>query len=250
MGDRENGVPGAPASSQSPSSIAHSPLRLYYGGTFDPVHNGHLAIARAACDELGVPVRLMPAADPPHRAPPGADARQRAHLLDLAVQGEDGLLVDRRELHRAEREPDGRSYTIDTLHELRAELGAAVPVALLVGADSLVGLPTWRAWRELFALAHFVVAERPGSPLDEAELPPALADALAGRWTKSVDALRNEAAGRVYRLDQPLRPESATDIRRRIAAGAPWRHLLPPAVAAAIADERLYLHGAVSAGPL
>lgn len=224
-------------------------LHLYYGGTFDPVHNGHLAIARAARDELGVPVHLMPAADPPHRAPPGADARQRAHLLDLAVQGEAGLLVDRRELRRAERDPESRSYTIDTLHELRAELGDGAAIALLIGADSLLGLPTWRAWRALFGLAHFAVVERPGSPLD-AELPAALAAELAPRWAASPGELSAAPAGRVFRLGQPLRPESATDIRRRIADGEPWRHLVPQRVAVAIADERLYQSRAVHPGPL
>jgi nicotinate-nucleotide adenylyltransferase len=224
-------------------------LQLFYGGTFDPIHNGHLAIARAARDEVHAPVRLMPAADPPHRAPPGASAAQRAHLLDLAVRDEADLYVDRRELRRAERTPEARSYTVDTLHELRAELGDAVPVALLIGADSLLGLPTWRAWRSLFALTHFIVADRPGSPLD-AGLPDELADVLAPRWASHPDALTDAPAGRVYRLSHPLQPESATDIRRRIAAGDPWRHLVPAPVAAAIADERLYLDRAVGPGPL
>lgn len=213
-------------------------LSLFYGGTFDPVHNGHLAIARAARDELQTQVRLMPAADPPHRAAPGAMAAQRAHMLDLAVAGEAGLQVDRRELRRAQRDPDARSYTIDTLHELRAERGAQASIALLIGGDSLVGLSTWKHWRELFALTHFVVAERPGSPIDA--LPADLAQALEGRWSQQADALQAEPAGRLYRLHQPLQPESASDIRARIAAGQPWRDLLPPAVAAYIADERLY----------
>lgn len=214
-------------------------LSLYYGGTFDPVHNGHLAIARAARDELQAPVRLMPAADPPHRAPPGANALQRAHMLDLAVAGEPGLQVDRRELERAQRQPQARSYTIDTLHELRGELGAQAPIALLVGADSLVSLPTWKAWRELFGLAHFVVAERPGSPLDGG-LPAELAAALQGRWTVDPGVLDATPAGALYRLHQPLQPESASELRRRIGDGQPWRSLVPAAVAAYIADERLY----------
>src|SRR3546814_6231996 len=100
-------------------------------------------------------------------------------MLDLAVAGEPGLAVDRRELRR-----DGRSYSIDTLLELRAELGGDAPVALLVGADSFVGLPDWHRWRELFDHAHFVVAQRPGSPLDR-DLRPELAATLDGRWRRS-----------------------------------------------------------------
>jgi nicotinate-nucleotide adenylyltransferase len=224
-------------------------LQILYGGTFDPVHNGHVAIARAAHQAFGVPIRLMPAADPPHRAPPGATAAQRVHLLDLAVQHETGLCVDRRELVRAERDPDARSYTVDTLRELRKEQGDAVPVALLIGADSLLGLPGWKAWSDLFDLAHFIVADRPGSGLD-AGFAPALSAALEHRWTGQPSDLQRSPAGRVYRLQQPLQPESATEIRRRIAAGEAWRHLVPVAVADAIADERLYASRAADAGPL
>jgi len=224
-------------------------LHLFYGGTFDPVHNGHLAIARAARDELDTVIALTPAADPPHRAPPGANAAQRARMLELAIDGEPGLLVDRRELRRALRHPERRSYTVDTLRELREALGPRTPIAWLVGADSLVGLPTWHEWRVLFDLAHFVVAERPGSPLD-GELPPGLAAATAGRWTREAGDLRASPAGRIHRLHQPLQPESASDVRRRIAGGQPWEALVPPAVAAYIADERLYFTSAAQDGPV
>lgn len=219
-------------------------LHLIYGGTFDPVHNGHLAIARAARDELEAPVHLMPAADPPHRTAPGADAVQRAAMLELAVGAEPGLHVDLRELRRAERDPDSRSYTIDTLRELRSELGNAVPLALLLGADSFIGLPTWREWRTLFGFAHFVVAERPGSPLDD-ELPGELAAEMEGRWRDRVEALAGEPAGCVLRLRQPLQPESATEVRGRIAEGRPWRPLVPDAVAAYITLHGLYGHPAL-----
>ncbi|MGH8031533.1 MAG: nicotinate-nucleotide adenylyltransferase [Luteimonas sp.] len=209
-------------------------LQLFYGGTFDPVHFGHLAIARAAHAALHCSVRLMPTADPPHRAPPGADAAQRAAMLDLAIAGEHGLCVDRRELDRG-----GRSYTIDTLHALRAELGATAPLALLVGADSFLGLPSWKHWRQLFELTHFVVAERPGSPIDHA-LPTALADAAAGRWSDHVDALAATPAGALLRLQQPLHAVSASDVRRRIADDRDWRSLLTAPVADYIAANRLY----------
>ena len=156
-------------------------LRVFYGGTFDPVHHGHLAIARAAHVTLGVPVALMPAADPPHRPPPGASAADRVAMLELALAGEPGLALDLRELARP-----GRSYSVDTLRALRDELGEAAPLALLVGADSFLGLPTWKAWEALLDLAHFVVAERAGSPLEAALAPPlAAAVACASRCTRS-----------------------------------------------------------------
>lgn len=232
-------------SSRSPQPPDPSPrsLTVFYGGTFDPVHDGHLAIARAARDALETTIRMMPASDPPHRAPPGADATQRAAMLDLAVDGEEGLCVDRRELRR-----EGRSYSIDTLRELRDEYGPDAPLALLVGADSFTGLPEWHQWRALFAHAHFVVAERPGSPLDDA-LPAPLADEAAGRWCDGPQALLQSPAGRIWRLRQPLRHESATDIRHRIETGRTWRDRVPPAVAGYIERGGLYLNGAPH-GPL
>lgn len=217
--------------------IAGLQVLIFYGGTFDPVHDGHLAIARAARDTLDAAIRMMPAADPPHRSPPGATATQRAEMLDLAVVGERDLCVDRRELRR-----EGRSYSIDTLLELRAEHGADAPIALLVGADSFVGLPDWHRWRELFDQAHFVVAERPGSPLDQG-LRPELATMLAGRWCHAPQALRDAPAGFVFRLHQALHGESATTIRQRIAAGLPWRDEVPEPVADYIQRHGLYLNG-------
>lgn len=215
-----------------------SGLHVLYGGTFDPVHNGHLAIARAARDVLDCDIHMMPAADPPHRAPPGANADDRAAMLALAIAGEARLLLDRRELERG-----GLSWSIDTVRGLRARLGDEAPIALLVGADSFVGLATWKSWRELPDVVHFVVAERPGNPLDQA-LPAELAGAMAGRWVDSVAELGQYPSGRVLRLHQPLHAHSATDLRRRIASGLPWRHLLPPCVADYIVANGLYGAGA------
>ncbi|QQP97914.1 nicotinate-nucleotide adenylyltransferase [Lysobacter enzymogenes] len=206
-------------------------LLVFYGGTFDPIHDGHLAVARAARDALAAQVRLMPAADPPHRAAPGADAQQRAHMLDLAVDGEAGLVVDRRELRR-----EGRSYTVETLREARAEFGLERPLALLVGADSFLDLPQWREWQALFGLAHFVVAERPGSPLDAARI----AAIAPGRETADPADLTAAAAGRVYRLRQPLQAESASQVRELIAEGRPWDDFVPAPVAAYIRACGLY----------
>lgn len=214
-------------------------LRIYYGGTFDPVHLGHIAIARAARDELQVAVRLLPAADPPHRAAPGADAEQRCEMLRLALGDEPGLLLDRRELDRATRAPGVPSYTVDTLAELRAELGPTRPLAWLVGADSLLSLTSWHRWEALLGLAHFIVAERPGSPLRDA-VEGALGQALQGRWTDDGQRLFASSGGCVLRLQQPLRSESASEVRARIAGGGAWRALLPPAVADYVARQALY----------
>lgn len=210
------------------------PLVVLHGGTFDPVHNGHLAIARAAHDALGSVVRMMPAADPPHRAPPGASAARRAEMLELATAGATGLCVDRRELER-----DGPSYTVLTLRELRAR-DPQVPVALLLGADSFLTLPHWREWRDVLDMAHVVVADRPGhgSRLDALAGP--LAEAVRGRWTGDPAVLQAAPGGRVLRLHQPLHDVSATGLRARIAAGHPWHHLVPPAVAAYIERHGLY----------
>jgi len=123
-------------------SGAAEPLHLVYGGTFDPIHCGHLAIACAARDALGCTVRLMPAGDPPHRAAPGADAETRAAMVALAIEGMAGLMLDRSELDRG-----GRSYTVDTLAGLRDTLGPSAPIAWLVGADSLLGLTAWHRSR-------------------------------------------------------------------------------------------------------
>ncbi|MBN8213156.1 MAG: nicotinate-nucleotide adenylyltransferase [Xanthomonadales bacterium] len=210
------------------------PLRAFYGGTFDPVHNGHLAIALAARDALGTTIWMMPAADPPHRDAPGASAEDRAAMLELAIQGQAGLRVDRRELQR-----DTPSYTIDTLRELRAKHGDSAPLAFLIGADSLHGLATWKEPEALLAGAHWVVAERPGSALDE-HLPPEVARLVGARWTLNAAALRDSPGGKVLRLRQPLHAESATQLRRRIAAGETWHHLLPLAVSRYIVEHGLY----------
>jgi nicotinate-nucleotide adenylyltransferase len=210
-------------------------LTIWYGGTFDPVHDGHLAVARAAAETFGVPVTLAPAADPPHRGMTGADAGERAHMLDLAVAGDPRLRVDRRELQRP-----GPSWTVDTLRELRATLGHVAPLALLMGADSFRSLPTWREWRRLPELAHLIVAARHADG-DLDELSADLADAVAGRWSDDPADLSAAPAGRVHALRQPLRTESATALRQAIAAGKPgWRSEVPAAVAAWIEARGLY----------
>ena len=155
-------------------------------------------------------------------------------MLRAALTGQDRLQLDTRELDRAEP-----SYTVDTLRELRGELGPSRPLAWLVGADSLLGLSGWHEWEALFDLAHFVVAERPGSPL-QASIDGKLGRALQGRWADNEQALFASPAGRILRLHHPLREESASAARAQIAAAGPWRALLPPAVADYVAAHGLY----------
>lgn len=213
---------------------------LAYGGTFDPVHAGHLAVARAVRAAFGGPVHLLPAADPPHRERPGASAAQRAEMLSLAVAGEPGLFVDTRELRRA-----GPSYTADTLRELRAELGPALPLVWVVGADAFRGLPSWRDWPALLDLAHFVVAVRPGHDLGA--LPEPLARALAGRRASRPEDLATAPAGRVLELALSPHPASASALRERLARGRDGGEWLAPAVARYIARHGLYGAGPGSA---
>lgn len=219
-------------------------LRVFYGGTFDPVHNGHLAIACAARDTLDVDIAFLPAADPPHRLEPGASAVDRVAMLQLAIAdlpaaGLSAMRLDLREIEQHAHDSSRRSWSVDTMRALRIELGADAPIAWLLGADSFIDLPHWKCWRELFALTHFVVAERMGSALDES-LPAELAQMLRGRWIDDAASLLRAPAGCVLRLHQPLQTHSATDLRQRISAGLPWRHLLPAAVADYIVSNHLY----------
>ena len=220
--------------------------RIVYGGTFDPVHLGHLAIAQAVAGIYDDTVWLMPAADPPHRPPPGASAGQRVQMLELAVAGDARLGVDRRELQR-----QGPSYTVDTLAELRVEMGPAMPLIWVMGIDSLRQLDTWHHWRRIFDFAHVLAVERPGAPADAAWLrreAPAVAVELESRRVDP-KALADAAAGGFAELPmRPLRLESATEVRRRIAQNAHWQELLLPSVARFIQQQGLYRSGGAGQG--
>jgi nicotinate-nucleotide adenylyltransferase len=208
------------------------------GGTFDPVHYGHLRLADDVRRALGLAgVRLVPAGDPPHRGGPHANAAHRLAMLRLAVAEFPGLAVDEREIERA-----GKSFTVLTLEDLRREHPDS-PLLLLVGADAFHGLPTWHRWRDLFKLAHVVVVPRPGTPLAQG-LAPALAAEWNARRTRSRDLLFSTPAGAIF--EQPIepRPISATAIRASLADDKEGRSavigLLPPAVLAYIDQHRLY----------
>jgi nicotinate-nucleotide adenylyltransferase len=193
------------------------PLAIF-GGTFDPVHLGHLSVAWEASELLDAEVRLMPASVPPHRPPPSATAQQRVAMLHAALQGQSRLTLDTRELERS-----GPSYTIDTLIELRAEQGGR-PLVLLIGADAFAGLSSWHRWRELFEVAHIGVLSRPGVP---AVLPDELLQMTVGRHVDDAVALRGVPAGKLIGLAVTPLEISATRIRELLAAGRDPRYLLP-----------------------
>lgn len=197
------------------------PLAIF-GGTFDPIHNAHLRVAWEAGECLDADVRLLPASVPPHRDQPLASAEQRAALVRAALAGQDRLTLDTRELRR-----EGASYTVDTLTELRAEIGVERPLVLLVGADAFAGLPQWHRWRELFDLAHIGVLTRPGHG---GTLPTELRTKIASRRCSDVRAIHESAAGRV--LEIPVTPLeiSATEVRRLLANGREPRWLVPDAL--------------------
>lgn len=203
-----------------------------FGGTFDPIHVGHLRVAWEAAEALDAVVRMMPASVPPHREQPHASAQQRLAMLELALAGQQRLVADGRELRRS-----GPSYTVDTLTELRAEHGATRPLVLIVGADAFAGMSSWHRWRDLFALAHVAVLTRPGhGGVFEAE--------LAGEWfarrVDDVASLRLAAAGNIVPLAVSELEVSASMVRETLAAGRSPRFLVPDSVLDYIVRGALY----------
>jgi nicotinate-nucleotide adenylyltransferase len=206
------------------------------GGTFDPIHYAHLRLAEELADALDLAqVRLVPASIPPHRASPQVSARHRADMVRLACADNARLVLDDRECRRA-----GPSYTVDTLMELRAELGSACSLCLLMGLDAFLGLASWSRWEKLFDLAHIVIAHRPGFGLDPGAVPAALARELHARRARAVREVQESPAGLVsLQAITPL-DISATAIREAIREQRSPRYLLPDSVLDYIHLNSLY----------
>lgn len=178
------------------------------GGTFDPVHNAHLAMAQAALDELRLEKLLfMPTGAPHYREPAVASGEHRVAMLRLAIADNDSFEIDSRELA-----PGASGYTFDTLRELRLELGAQTPLWLLMGADQFTKLDTWYRPDDVKKLARIAVFARPGSPL----------------------------SGKAQLIPMPPMPISSSDIRARVGRGEDISALVPPAVANYVAAHGLY----------
>ena len=205
------------------------------GGTFDPVHVGHLRAAIEVREALDLAeVRLIPAHVPPHRPQPVASAAHRLAMLRLAVRGVPGLAVDDRELRR-----QGPSYTVDTLAGLREELGHR-PLCLLVGDDAFRGLPSWHRWQALFELAHVVVMQRPPLPGTSAVMPAPLAQQVRERLADAPQALAGAPAGRILQQAIPPLDVSATRIRALLRAGHSARFLVTDGCLRYIRRHHLY----------
>ena len=210
------------------------------GGTFDPVHYGHLRLAQEVAQALDLQaVRFIPAGMPPHRDKPQTDTVHRVAMVKLAITGNPLFEIDEREVHRS-----GPSYTFDTLTDLRAAAGADAALVLMMGADAFLGLDRWHRWREIFKLAHIAVAHRPGASLEGiAGMGNALAQDYAQRYAKNADPLRDTPAGSIFEV--PITPLdiSATSIRAALNAGRSVRYLLPEVVLEHIERNNLYSRG-------
>lgn len=204
------------------------------GGTFDPVHYGHLRLAQEVLRALDLAeVRIIPAANPPHRRPPLATVEQRLRMVELAVSGIPGLRVDDREIRRG-----GPSYTVLTLESLRQEIGER-PLCLLLGLDAFEGIETWHQWQRLLELAHIIVMTRPGWSLPARD---ALPPWTQGRLARVPGDLAQAGAGKIYFQIVAPQDISATRIRESIARGEPVDGLLPPAVLDYLRANRIYLN--------
>lgn len=208
-----------------------------FGGSFDPIHCGHLALARAARDDLGLAQLLLVPAARPWQKQTVQGGEHRMRMVERAIEGETGLALERCELDRS-----GPSYTIDTLRELRARYGGATPLVLVIGADQMARLDTWHEWDALLRYAHLGVARRNDAVL---VLSCALQAYYNDHWAAR-DEWRGTPAGHVIEVAMPPSDASATEIRTLLAAPpAPQRDqrlaaIVPAAVLDYIRAHSLY----------
>ena len=212
-----------------------SPIGVF-GGTFDPIHFGHLRLAEEMAEAIGLErVLFIPAGQPPHRGPPRTASLHRLEMVRRAIAGNPRFAVDAREVERPRP-----SYTVDTLTDLRAELGDDQPLWLLLGADAFLDLPSWHAWRRLFDLAHLAVVARPGAQLLQSDaMPESLKSEAMPR--RVADASAAGAAGAVLLRQMTPLEISATAIRDTLARQGRARYLLPDAVLDYIHEHQLYV---------
>ena len=208
------------------------------GGTYDPVHLGHLRCALElselmGCEtEKGANVHLLPCYNPVHRGEPGASSTQRADMLALATEGEPDLIVDQREILRK-----GPSYTVETLKEMRQQYGPDEPIVLVLGTDAFNGLSSWYRWLEIPTLAHIIVLSRPGWVLSADG---ALGELVDSSRVEKIETLFECSAGYILPLELTLLDISSSKVRSSIASGQSARYLVSDVVWRYICDNQLY----------
>jgi nicotinate-nucleotide adenylyltransferase len=215
-----------------------APLGIF-GGTFDPIHFGHLRLAQELAESIRVEeVRFMPGGRPPHRAAPQVTAEQRLDMTRLAIADNPLFAIDDREVRRK-----GPGYTVDTLTEVRGEIGGTRPLCLLLGADAFLELATWHRWHELFALAHIIIAHRPGFPPETwpERMPEPLAREYTARLMQQPFAVHLSPAGGIVTRAIAALDISASMIRDSLARGVSPRYLLPARVLDYIRKHKLYV---------
>lgn len=211
------------------------PLGIF-GGTFDPVHYGHLRLAEESIERLALGgIRWIPAGNPPHRDTPQVTAAQRLSMVLRSTADNSRFSVDASEVQAAEP-----SYTVHTLERLRRELGHERPLVLLVGADAFAGLSSWYRWREILALAHVAVSHRPGFPIAADRLPAELGEVFDEHRQHYSSALKAAPAGAIVTFAMTQLAISATQIRQLLADGLSARYLLPDTVLDYISSHSLY----------
>ncbi len=208
------------------------------GGTFDPIHYGHLRLAEEMGEVLDLgEVRILPAGQPPHRGQPRAANHHRLEMVRRAVADNPRFVLDSREVHKP-----SPSYSVETLAALRQELPADTALILFMGADAFLGLTTWHRWQELLDLVHLAVAHRPGftSAMWEDALPESLRRLLATRRSDQAGELSEKSAGLIHLHAITQLDISASQIRERVLRRKSLRYLLPDSVIDYIYENHLY----------
>lgn len=209
-------------------------LQALFGGTFDPVHYGHLKPVEALANQIGLSrVIIMPNNVPPHRPQPEASSQQRKEMVELAIADKPLFTLDERELRR-----DAPSYSSQTLQEWREEVGPKLPLAFIIGQDSLLTFPAWHRYETILDNCHLLVCRRPGYPLVMAQKEHQ--QWLDAHLTDSVEALHDLPAGKIFLAETPWFNISATIIRERLEHGESCAEMLPAAVLAYINTHGLY----------
>ena len=215
--------------------LIDKPLIGLLGGTFNPIHNGHLRLAQELADKLNFSeVRFIPSANPPHKTAPKISAQRRAAMVQLAITDNHLFKLDTRELDRA-----GASYTIDTLISLQEALGGNAPLCLIMGTDTFAKLNTWHRWQALLDYCHIILVQRPMGA-NQPKLAEELSVILHNHYTENISDLTTENAGYIHMQKITALDITSTNIRAQLEVGVSPRYLMPDNVIKYIKSHNLY----------